>query len=452
MARVEVAATRVGAEEPEERGTSRTAWQRLLSNSLFRHNVLLFGANMASSALTFLFHPIVGHILGSAAYGTVVSFGAFTVVLGLPTAVIPSLFNKFTADLVAHGRIDQVNYLLRRLTRYGLVVGVLAAAIFAAFSPVLMRVFNVSLFYVLVTSLGFLFAFAAPMNWGAIQGRQQFGWFASLNFLSAFLRVSLTTLVLLLGFGLNGTIVAGFIGACIIYALSFLPLRDVFRGAVARLPSFRPLFSYSLGATLALGGGQLLVNLDTALAAPFLHPRDAGYYDALATIGRIVLFVGGSLYWAMFPKVAEAQQQGRPHTGILGWTLGGVLTLSASVVALFALFPNQIVTIIFHEPPAIAQQLVWYGIAMMCLAASNILIGYYLALGRMAFVPILLACCGLQAVLLVAMHGSVARMVMDMVVTMAVLLCGMVILYVVQVARTGGGSGLSTEPSQAVVL
>jgi len=268
-----------------------------------------------------------------------------------------------------------------------------------------------------------------------------------LNFLTAFLRVVCTVLFLLAGLGINGTILASLVSGLLVYALSFVPLRDVLRTRALRLPSLKPLFSYSLGATLALGGSTLLTNTDTALAKPFLSAHDAGYYDALATMGRIVLFAGGSLLLVMFPKVATLNQQGRPHRALLAWTMIGVSILSAGTVSLFALFPGQVMTIILHEHIAagVAQEIVWYGVAMLFLEIASVFVTYFLALGWMSFVPMLFACWVVQVVLLVLWHKNIAQMVTVMVVVMATLLCGIVAFYFWENARSREGNSIRVE-------
>jgi O-antigen/teichoic acid export membrane protein len=178
-----------------------------------------------------------------------------------------------------------------------------------------------------------------------------------------------------------------------------------------------------------------LTNSDTILAKHFLSASAAGYYAALATIGKIVLFVGGSFVWVMFPKVAALHQQGRPHRAVLGWTLAGVFALSAGVVVLFWLFPGQVITPIFHVPAAVSGLLVWYGLAMLLLALSNVLTQYFLSLGYMTFVPLLLACCGLQIALIAVWHADMAQIVGVTVAAMAVLLVGLLALLVAQAVR-----------------
>lgn len=425
----------------------RSAGQRLASSSLLRHNVLLFAANMITAAFSYLFHPVVGHLLGPKGYGSVGSILALGAVLLIPTQVLVYIANKFAADLVAQGQLGQVNYLFRRATRYGLILGVLVTVLFVGLSPVFARFLTLpSTNLMVLASLGFLFAFVAPLPTGIVQGRQQFGWFALTNFLNAFLRVATTAVVLLLGFGIPGVLLIGVVNVAVVYVLNLIPLRDILRVPQVRVPSFKPLLTYSLGAMLALSGSTLLSNIDTILAKHFLSDTNAGYYAALAKVGQTVLFIGGSLVWVMFPKVAALQQQGRSHTGVLAWTMAGVAALSSAVLLIFWLFPGQIITVIFHEPVQVSQQLFWYGLSMLLLALANVLIYYFLSVGRMAFVPILLACGALQAGLIVARHATIAQIVSMMVVTMAVLLGGLVALYAVQMAWRGTRAGGSIAP------
>lgn len=427
-----------------ERQPGATRRQRLMSNSLLRHNVLLFVAQSITSVFSYLFHPVVGHLLGAVGYGRIGALTSLGAVLLIPAGILIYIANKFAADFVARGEVAHVNYLFRRGTRYALLIGVLTSLGLMALSPVFAHFLKLpSSQLVIIISLGFVLAYAAPLPSGIIQGRQQFGWFATLNFLTAFLRVATTYIVLKLGFGIQGVLLAGLGCSIFVYALSFVPLRDVLRAPQERVPSFKPLLTYSVGAMLALGGGTFLTNTDIILVKHFLTSADAGYYAALAKMGQTVLFVSGSLVWVMFPKVAAMQQQGRSHHGILGWTIGGVFVISSAVLVLFWLFPSQIITLIFKAPAQVTDQLVWYGLAMLLLALANVIMYYYLSLGEMTFVPFLLACCVLQAVLILIWHGSIAQVVAMMVVTMAVLFSGLAILYVWQLLRSGGRTALA---------
>jgi O-antigen/teichoic acid export membrane protein len=364
--------------------------------------------------------------------------GALIAILLLPFGSLTSIANKCAADLSARGQLDQLNHLLRRGTRFALLLGLLVALGLMALSPALSLFLRVPSPHLLVIlSLGTVLAFAAPINYGSIQGRQQFGWFALVNFTSAFLRVATAAVALLLGFGIEGLLIASVVYQFVLYGVTFVPLRDVLRGPQSRIQSYKPLLSYSLGTTLAVVGASLLGSTDTVLVKHFLSPVDAGYYAALVKIAQTVLFVGGSFVQVMFPKVAALKQQGRPYRAVLGWTLTGVVGLSSCVLVIFWLFPSQIITLIFHAPTAVSAQLFWYGLAMMCYAPASVLMYYFLSLGNMRFVPVLLACCAIQAGLIMVWHESIAQVVMVMVFVMALLLCAFAALYMIDVIRSG---------------
>lgn len=420
------------------RNALAAAKQRLASSSFLRHNALLFVANIATSISSFLFHPVVGHLLGESGYGTAVSLGGLFAVLLIPTQVVTYIFNKFAADLSAQGRLDQVNYLLRKGTFLALALGVLAVVICIALSSSIASFYKLSsLEPIIIVSLGVIISFASPLNLGVLQGRQQFAWFALCNFLNSILRVVLAAILLLAHFGLSGALLSGVLTSLIVYLLTFVPLRDVLRGPQTPIPSLKPLLTYSIGAALALSGGVLLTNTDTILAKHYFTADEAGYYAALVTMGRTVLFIGGSFVLVMFPKVAALHQQGRPHGSLLGWTMAGVFVLSTSALIVFWLFPGQVINLIFHAPPQVTQHLVWYGLAMLLYALSSVLTYYFLSIGNMTFVPLLLACWVIQAVLLTIWHQTIGQFVTVMIAVMAVLLCGLVAL-AVQYMRSGG--------------
>ncbi len=427
-ARVDMSATHTSS----HRKLPFAALKRLIADSLFRHNILLFAANMAVSALNYLFYPVVGHLLGGEGLGILASLGAISIIFLIPTQIVANVANKFTADLIAQDRVEQVNYLLRQGSRYALGAGVLTAIAFIILSPTLSTFLNLpSSQYIVIMSVGFVLSFASPVTVGVIQGRQQFEWFAFINLLTVFLRVASAAVAVRLGWGLSGILWAGLVAGIVVYVLSFVPLRDILRRSITPFAALKPLFGYSLGATAMISGGLLLVNTDTILVRHFL-PRQSGYYAALTTTGRIVLFIGGSLIWVMFPKVATLHQQGRSHVRVLAWTMAGVLALSASVVAVFRFFPNQILTLILHVPAVVSQQLFWYGLSMLLLALANVLMYYFLSLGRMAFVPVLLLCCALQAITIIIWHSTITQVVTIMIAVTGLLLCGLVVILVMQ--------------------
>ncbi len=429
--------------------------QRLLAtNALLRHNALLLGSTVFTGLFSYLFHPVVGKLLGNARYSDVLSLISLFGVILMPVQILTTVLNKFTAELSAQGRIDQVNYLIRLSTRWMFLIGAGITVVLIVVSPALASFLKLpSTTPVIIMSTSVAVGIAGTITNGAIQGRQKFGWTAIISFFSIVSRVALTAAFIVVGLGFNGAILGVVAASVLGYGISIIPLRDVLRGPKTPVPSLKPVFTYSLGTLLAALGSGLLSNTDILLAKHYLMSADASYYIAIVTVGRIVTFVTASCAGVMFPKVATLQQQGGNYRAILAWTLAATLILAIGVLTIFALFPSWIIGLILRTPPSpqVAGQLVWYGLAMLLGSLAGVLTTYFMSLGRMSFVMLTLACWALQASLIVRWHANVAQIVLAMVVVMAANLLGAAAIYIWQEFRTGRSTAVMAPMADGIL-
>jgi O-antigen/teichoic acid export membrane protein len=409
-------------------------YRRLVTSQYIRQNALLFSANVLSGAVAYLLHPLLGHLLGLVKYGTVASLLALSAVLLTPVQITSTIAGKYASALSATGNLAQFNDLIRRLTAILLPLGIVAALVFTAASKYIAAFFHLSSSQGVVW-LGMVFAvaFASPINLGALQGLQRFGWLAIVTFLPLFLRLVLAAALVLLGLGVEGAILGVVIGNIITYLVTFQPLHPILRGPRASMGPLRPVWSYSLLAAVAGTGSIFLYSMDTVLARHFLSAREAGLYAATATIGRTALFVTSSLGIVTFPKVAALHERGERIGRVLLQGVLGALVLSAAVdVVLFAA-PAMVIRILFGPTfAAIAPLVGWYGLAMLLLAVAGILMVYFLAVGNRTFVLILVFCCVLQAALIVVRHSTASQLVQAVVTANAVLVIMLLVMVAVR--------------------
>lgn len=417
--------------------TRSSRYRILIRDSYLRQNVLLLSANMLTGVFAYLLHPVLGQTLGLAGYGTVAALIALSSVFLTPVQIVSTVSSKFAASLHARDNHAQLNDLIRRLTLMLLPFGAVVAIAFMAVSSYVATFFHLhSSEGVVLLGVIFVVSFAAPINLGALGGLQRFGWVSVITLLPLLLRLVLAGALVLMGFGISGAVLGIVLSTIIAYLVSFMPLRDILGGERQRLGSLRPLWSYSTIAALSAVGAVLLYNLDTVLARHYLANDSASLYAALATIGKIVLFVSSSVGIVMFPRVAALHERGERHTRVLLQALLGVLALSASVEAIFLLVPSLVVHTLFGAKfMAIAGQVPWYGLAMLLLAASQIFTTYFLAVGKRAFVLLVFACCCLQVTLFIARHASVAQLVQSVVAANALLFVALMIMLAVDRRR-----------------
>ena len=408
---------------------------RASSGGLLRLNVLLFLASGSTGLVNYLYHVVVGHLLSPAAYGTVAALTNLSNIALIPTTIVLTVFTRAAAALSSSHAVGQLRDIWIHLTRWLLAGGLAAALIFSiGLSSVVARFFGIPREGGTVALLGtaYIVGFALSLNLGLLQGMQRFGWYAAITAGSPVLRVVLATFFILAGWGASGAVLGLAVASVLPYALSFLPARAAVRHAARRPGNLRPWITFSMTVAVATIASTLLANFDLILVKHFLPASDAGNYAALATTGKMVLYLGGSVGIVMFPKVAAAQARGERHGDLLGFSLAAVLVLSLIALVPFTACPAFILTHLFG--PAYADlhgYLPWYGLAMLFFALSSALIQYFLALGRRAFLWPVLACCLLQAGALWAWHAGVGQILLVMVISMGMLLLSLTWLCIV---------------------
>ncbi len=412
-------------------GILRNPYQWLLANRYLLNNMLLLGTNVLAGIFAYLLHPFLGHVLGIQQYGQVAALIALTTVLTTPTQIISTVAAKYASSLSASEDYAQLNDFIRRLTVIFLVTGVVTTAVFIMFSGYIAAFLNLdSSQGVIILGFIFLIEFVTPLNLGAIQGLERFGWYSTMTFLTAFLRLTFAVGFVLLGLGVNGVILGVVVSAILTYLLSFQPLVKVLKGPRLPTGSLRSLWSYSVLALVAAGGIVALSTIDTVLARHFLSDHEAGLYAALATIGKIVLFVTSSVSMVLFPKVVALQKNGESHVREAGQAILGVLLLSVAAEVPCLLVPALITKLMFGPAfAAIAVQLAPYGLAMLLLALGQVLMTYFLACGNRSFVIMILAACILQVGLIFWHHADIAQLVNAVITTNAALVLTLLAIF-----------------------
>ena len=403
--------------------TLKRFYAAILTNRYLFHNLLVLGTNILTGIFAYLLHPLLGQLMGIEEYGQVAALISFSLVLTTPTQIISIIAAKYASSSSAGENHAQLNGLIRRLTAILLAVGVGITIVFTVTSRYMAIFFHLdSQQGVILLGLTFVVSLVTPLNLGMLQGLQRFGWFATITLLSSFLRLVLAICFVLLGFGVNGAILGIVVSVLLTYLISFQPLRDILTGPRIFSGSLQSLWSYAILTGAASAGIVALYSIDTVLARHFLNASEAGLYAALATIGKIVLYITSSVSLVMFPRVAALHEQRKPQTRVVLQAVLGVLILSGAVEAAFYIAPLFITEHLFGLAfLAIAGQLAPYGTAMLLFAVAGVLMNYFLAIGNRPFVLIIFLACVLQTGLIAWHHADITQFVQAMIITNTIL-------------------------------
>jgi len=133
---------------------------------------------------------------------------------------------------------------------------------------------------------------------------------------------------------------------------------------------------------------MVLMNIDTIAVKSRFLPLEAGLYSAVATIGRVVLYVSTAVVTLMFPRVAGEHAQGNPTSKLAWRALLVTVGLSCIGLLIFSFRPELIMRLLFGQQ--FLGEAALLVPAMLLLAVVNVWMLYFLAVQEKIYTIFLL--------------------------------------------------------------
>ena len=381
-----------------------------MPHRLARHSGIMFSAITVANLLAYLFHAYMGRTLGPAEYGILGSLLAAFYVLSIPLGAVSTIVTKFVSEFKArqeYGKIASILFsAMKRLSRYAILIFIgvsLSSWLIADF----LRISSP----LPVILMGLLSAFAIILSIprGVLRGLQNFGQLGLNISLEALIRLLLGVLLVSVGLGVSGAILAYGLGYLAATFLALTPLSFLFRVRnetidLSRIYKFSPP-ALTMSVCLAA-----MTNVDLIFVKHFFTSEEAGVYTVASVLGKVIFFVTMALTTPMFPLVSELHTRGENTLSILRKSSIYVILFSGTVLAVYWLFPSFIINTLFGPAylPA-APLLGTFGIAMGLIAVVMVYTTYLLAVKDMGFIKVLLGCTLLQIVLLLLFHRTLLQ-------------------------------------------
>lgn len=384
---------------------------RLLRSTGFWDGLIMTGGTLLAGALDYGFNVVAGRLLIPVQYSVLVATISILQILLHVTNVIRNVVAYYTADLTTRdpARIAQFfRYSYRWAWRWGLV----GAAVLGLASWPLGRLLNFdSPAPLWAASLALVMLFVRPITDGTLQGTQAFRQLASVNVTQALLRLGAAVLFIRWGWAAFGGVLALPVATFSALGLALWFLRP-YRAQPTTPTAAPPTISgrYSAETFFGLLFFALLTNGDVLVTRVLFAPETAATYAAVATLGKINLFVSLAVGMVLFPKAIERHQTGRPVWPLLSLAFAAALTPGAALTTLYFLFPAEIVQLVFRNEfanPGIVLGLV--GLATTLFAGINLWLNYALSTQKQAYIY---ALGGVVAALLVSVlffHSTLAH-------------------------------------------
>lgn len=274
------------------------------------HGALLFYILSGfTSLLNFIFYPVISRFVTTDQYGEIQFIVSIFTQLSIGFVILNLLAIIIGIKITNH---QKQNYAMSSLTIlatcFVFTLTLMGSAILYAFKDTL------SISGVLpIVGLLFGLLVSVPFNIavGSLQGGDRFIASGILTTSGAFLKLLISIVFILLGWGVAGAVFG--IGVGLLLTLAFLPLAykgaPYFNFTLTRkeplIKSIKLIKKTAIAATFSLTLLSVLSIIDTLVSRIYLSPLEAGQYASVATLAKIILAVTSPIMWLAIPPAVR---------------------------------------------------------------------------------------------------------------------------------------------------
>ncbi len=393
--------------------THKISFRKLIStDSLARNSAIVFAGSMCANALSYLYHLIMGRLLGPEGYGELSSLISVLYIFTVPLLVAQTVLVKFISGYKARGEIGSAKSLFLQATKLFAVVSVAVFPIVLLAAPWAASFLHLSNPYALILLyLLLVFSLLSVATAGLLTGYQKFLWVGLMGVIAILVKLMIS--IPLAAGGVYGVLIAAVIASAVTYGIYFIPLRFIF--SVKRAPTKltrRETFGYAVPTLLTHLGITSLYSTDIILIRHYMNSTDAGLYAAVAILGKIIFYASSAVPMVLFPVASEPTAAGGSTRKLVLSAATAVGAVSVSLALLYSFFPNLIIGLLFGNAYQGASAVLGqFGLFIALFSVGNILAMASLAVGKTGiwFVPIFAGVC--QIIGITLFHVTIAQII-----------------------------------------
>ncbi len=376
-----------------------------------RGAIVVMAFTLVANAANYLTNLAFSRLLSPVGYGELSALLALAVVIAVPTGAAQTVLANRIATLRTHNDTNGIRDIMRYSLGHTAAITITVGLIYAASIPLVDAALDLKQPGPAIAMIPLLvLLFIQPAELGLLQGLGRFGAFGLTLFALAASRMLFGIAWVLVGGGAAAAIGGQAVGAALVLVVCAFLTRGFVQGPgsrTARRGFTRKPTTRTVTATLTFIAFAILSNVDIVLAKVFLTPRQAGIYAAIATVGKITLFLPSAVAFVVVPAVAAARASGGDPSRVL--RRGGRMVVAIALIAVIPMLvaPQVFVRIMFGAAYASAAS----GVRPIVLAGMGFALLYLLcsfvaAIADSRWFVLLVAGVGLQIGAIALFHGS----------------------------------------------
>lgn len=396
-------------------------FKEVITNPLFSGSaIMVIGSNFINF-LSYLYHFIMGRMLGPASYGELASLISLIGLIG----IIPASFGLVIIKYVSSAKTKQdeanlVGWLKSKVFLLSLVFFI-AILLTSPFIYSFLKISKIS--YLVLIALFFLFSLPVALNRSILQGLLKFKEMMISVLIEYSAKIILSIFLVYLGFQVGGAILALMISTLLGFYVSNLYLRNSVPKNSDPPSNIKSMLAFAVPVTIQTITITSLYSSDVILVKHFFSAHDAGIYAALSTLGKIIFFAAGPITTVMFPLVSQRKSKGEDHTIIFIYSFISTCLFAISILAMYWLIPNLAIKLLYGSAYLEASNLlIWFGFFITLFTLSSLLVNYSLSLGKTRVVLLPLLAAFLQIIGILLFHQSLYTVIFISIIVAALLL------------------------------
>lgn len=398
----------------------------LIKHPLFSGSAIMIIGSNATNIINYIYHFVLGRLLGPANYGELV---ALISVIGLLGVIPGSLSLVIIKYISAAKNQDEVVILTNWLKDKSFKVALGLFVLIIISSPFIISFLRVSqIWYILLIAASSLFSLPALVNRSILQGLLKFKAMIGSILIENTVKLILAAILIYIGFGIGGAVIGLTVAAITGWYFSVIYLKSSKTGKRISMPDIRPMMFFAFPVIIQSFAITSLYSSDVILVKHFFSSHDAGIYGAISTLGKIIFFGAGPIGAVMFPLVARRQSRGEDHKRIFVYSFFATMLMSVAVLLIYWIYPSFVVTSLYNSSYLEAKNLLfWFGVFMSLFTFSSLLINYSLSLGRTKVVVLPLVAAFMQIVVISIFHQSLFQVITVSILVIALLFASLLI-------------------------
>jgi len=382
----------------------------LYKHPLFVGGTLVVGGNMIANIINYVYHLVMGRILGPVDYGILASLYSLLYLI----SIVPSSASIAIVKFISSAKSDaEVYSIYKTLKKFVLRLSIGLSFLILILSPLIGNFLNIkNVVLILPVSIILFFSLFTLVNQATAQGLLKFLGLIGPTLIGSFLKLIVGVGLVFIGWSVFGAISGVVVGAIVAYLYSVLFINKVLKKSSSKDFNIWPFLKYSLPVLVQAFAFTSLFTADVILVKHFFSGHDAGIYAALSTLGKIIFFASAPIAAAMFPTVSRRKSHGERYANIFLISLGITLAISSVIVIFYWLFPGFAITLLYGDAYLSAKpELVWMGIFILFYSISSLLVNFSLSTGKTKIVVFPFAAAILQIICLWIRHISLMQVI-----------------------------------------